>query len=234
MLHRNLGITSVAAFPGGTYHRQLALENFPEVEVEVKTLTGKCEPPPPRCSFARHLVGKMAIQAAHLLITKHQPVDTHLKTNGLEPLKNNFLKRTIIRIRTSKNLESYQPELDHECQQLPPKYGDHQIFFLPCFVFAVLSLVVFRRFVSSPSKPYLVGAQPPPYCSSVHHKARPSDKSSHQLFHSLFCEAGIFCIYGSVQAWQKFAVQKLIKNSESNKLLVGGRLGMFEGYTPEN
>ena len=60
------------------YHRQLAVENFPEVEVEVKTLTGKCEPPPPRCSFARHLVGKMAIQAAHLLITKHQPVDTHL------------------------------------------------------------------------------------------------------------------------------------------------------------
>ncbi len=80
VLHRNLGITSVAAFPLGTYHRQLAVENFPEVdlEVEVKTLTGKCEPPPPRCSFARHLVGKMAIQAAHLLITKHQPVDTHL------------------------------------------------------------------------------------------------------------------------------------------------------------
>ena len=35
--------------------------------------------PPPNCSFARHLIGKMVIQNAHLLITKHSP-DKHHST----------------------------------------------------------------------------------------------------------------------------------------------------------
>ena len=32
-------------------------------------ISGWCEPTPPNCSFARHLIGKMVILAAHLLIT---------------------------------------------------------------------------------------------------------------------------------------------------------------------
>ena len=47
--------------------------------------SGWCEPPPTNCSFARHLVGKMVIQAAHLLITKHSP--DFLGWENLKPLK---------------------------------------------------------------------------------------------------------------------------------------------------
>ena len=35
------------------------------------SFSGWCEPPPPDCSFARHLVGKMEFFSSNLLITKH-------------------------------------------------------------------------------------------------------------------------------------------------------------------
>ena len=70
----------------GTVHDQMSLLDVNQVSSQeactpkVKSHSGKCEPPPPSCSFARHIVGKIAIQAAHLLITEHQPAcEKHLK-----------------------------------------------------------------------------------------------------------------------------------------------------------
>ena len=60
---------------GGLYCTNPQSISWKKISIEkvgVKQISGWCEPPPPCCSFARHLVGKMVIRCS---FARH---DTHI------------------------------------------------------------------------------------------------------------------------------------------------------------